>query len=107
LAASPAWKRDFGIRTGNRLFEIPHDHHITVVSAQMNMYLRISKEITRLFNKYVPKEALHTYSVDESFLQVDGRSQLAGSAERIAGMMLTELNDTFVLTEAVSFVQHN
>lgn len=101
LAASPALKRDFGIRTGNRLFEIPHDHHITVVSAQMNMYLRISKEITRLFNKYVPKEALHTYSVDESFLQVDGMSQLWGSAESIAEMILTELNDTFGLTAAV------
>lgn len=101
LAASPALKRDFGIRTGNRLFEIPHDHHITVVSAQMNMYLRISMEITRLFSKYVPKEALHTYSVDETFLQVDGMTRLWGSAENIADMILTELNDTFGLTAAV------
>jgi len=101
LAASPALKRDFGIRTGNRLFEIPSHTNITVVSAQMNKYLRISKEITRLFNKYVPKEALHTYSVDESFLQVDGVLQLWGNAEHIADMILTELKDTFGLTAAV------
>jgi len=101
LAASPALKRDFGIRTGNRLFEIPRDNRITVVSAQMNMYLHISKEITRLFNKYVPKDALHTYSVDESFLQVDGMSRLWGSAEDIAEMILTELKDTFGLTAAI------
>lgn len=101
LAASPALKNDFGIRTGNRLFEIPRDSRITVVSAQMNMYLHISKEITRLFNKYVPKDALHTYSVDESFLQVDGMSQLWGSAEEIAKMILTELKDTFGLTAAI------
>lgn len=101
LAASPTLKRDFGIRTGSRLFEIPNDSRITVVSAQMNMYLRISKEITRLFNKYVPKESLHTYSVDESFLQVDGAHRLWGSAEDIAEMILTELKDTFGLTAAI------
>src|SRR5690625_1969680 len=60
LAASPALKRDFGIRTGNRLFEIPNDPNIVLISAQMNLYLQISVEITRLFNKYVPKEAIHT-----------------------------------------------
>lgn len=101
LAASPALKRDFGIRTGNRLFEIPQQAGITVVSAQMNLYLCVSREITRLFNKYVPKDAIHTYSVDESFLQVDGMARLWGSAENIANMILTELKDTFGLTAAI------
>src|SRR5699024_11868528 len=101
LSASPPLKRAFLTSTLNPLFKIPSPTNITVVSAQMNMYLRISKEITRLFNKYVPKEALHTYSVDESFLQVDGVLQLWGNAEHIADMILTELKDTFGLTAAV------
>lgn len=101
LAATPALKRDFGIRTGNRLFEIPDDEKIITVSAQMNLYLQISTEISRLFNKYVPKEAIHTYSVDESFLEVDGMEKLWGSAEKVATSILEELKDTFGLTAAI------
>jgi len=101
LAATPALKRDYGIKTGNRLFEIPQDDKIIITPAEMNLYLRVSVEVTRLFNKYVPKEDIHTYSVDESFLAVDGVINLWGSAEKIASLILTELKDTFGLSAAV------
>ncbi|WP_217587063.1 DNA polymerase thumb domain-containing protein [Lentibacillus saliphilus] len=101
LAASPALKRDFGIRTGSRLFEIPDHEKIVIVSAQMKLYLRVSTEITRLFHKYVPKEAIHTYSVDESFLELSGTHKLWGSAEEVASRIIEELKDTFGLTAAI------
>ncbi|HLR80042.1 MAG TPA: UV damage repair protein UvrX [Bacillota bacterium] len=101
LAATPALKRDFGIRTGNRVFEIPADENIVTVSAQMNLYLEVSAEITRLFNKYVPKEVIHTYSIDESFLDVDGTEKLWGSAEEVAVRIRDELKDTFGLTATI------
>ncbi len=101
LAATPALKRDFGIRTGNRLFEVPHDDRIILVSAQMSLYLQVSMEITRLFNKYVPEESIHTYSVDESFLNVDGTEHIFGDAETIAHLIIEELKDTFGLTAAI------
>ncbi|WP_036820712.1 DNA polymerase thumb domain-containing protein [Pontibacillus yanchengensis] len=101
LAASPALKKDFGIRTGNRLFEIPEDPRIHLVSAQMRMYLEISTEITRLFHRYVPKEAIHTYSVDESFLDVTGTEKLWGSAQEVANMIRKELFETFHLHCAI------
>src|SRR5690625_2302450 len=101
LAATPALKRDYGIKTGNRLFEIPKDKRIIITPAEMNLYLRISVEVTRLFNKYVPREDIHTYSVDESFLSVDGVMHLWGSAEKIASLILTELKDTFGLSAAI------
>src|SRR5699024_10282366 len=101
LAASPALKRDFGIRTGNRLFEIPNDEKIVILPAQMNLYLEVSVEITRLFHKYVPKESIHTYSVDESFLEVDGTEKLWGSAEKVAELIVKEIKDTFGLTAAI------
>src|SRR5690606_34775305 len=72
LAASPLLKKDFGIKTGSRLFEIPDDRRIQIVEAKMATYLRISTEITRLLHRYVPKEAIHVYSVDESFIKIDG-----------------------------------
>src|SRR5690625_4066808 len=97
LAASPALKRDYGIRTGSRLFEIPDVSDIHLVSAQMNLYLDVSLEITRLFHKYVPKESIHTYSVDESFLEVDGTEKLWGSAEEVANLIIQDIKETFGL----------
>src|SRR5690625_4489920 len=47
LAASPALKRDYNIRTGSRLFEIPSYEKIVIVPAEMQLYLKISIEITR------------------------------------------------------------
>ncbi|GAA0481643.1 UV damage repair protein UvrX [Salinibacillus aidingensis] len=101
LAASPALKKDFGIRTGNRLFEIPDDPKIVVVPAQMKMYLEISVEITRLFHQFVPKESIHTYSVDESFLDVTGTEKMWGSAQELAGRIKQELLETFQIPSAV------
>ncbi|MCP8616778.1 DinB/UmuC family translesion DNA polymerase [Salirhabdus salicampi] len=101
LAASPALKKDFGIKTGNRLFEIPDDPRIVIVPAQMNMYLDVSVEITRLFSQYVPKENIHTYSVDESFLDVTGTEKLWGSATEIAEHIQAEMMETFQLPCAI------
>ncbi|MRG86491.1 Y-family DNA polymerase [Salinibacillus xinjiangensis] len=101
LAASPALKRDFGLRTGNRLFEIPDDPRIVVVTAQMKMYLEISVEITRLFHRYVPKESIHTYSVDESFLDITGTENIWGDAHHLAKSIQDELLETFQIPSAV------
>jgi DNA polymerase V len=94
LAATPRLKAEFGIKTGNRLFEIPSDPRIKIVNAQMSTYLQVSTKLTQFFNQYVPLEAIHTYSVDESFLDVKGTRRLWGSewelAERIREEMLTE-----------------
>jgi DNA polymerase V len=98
LAASPRMKKDFGIKTGSRLFEIPNDEKIRLVEAQMALYLRISTEITRLLNRYVPKEAIHVYSVDESFIKLDGTAKLWGSAVTVAEKIRSEMLREFQLT---------
>ncbi|WP_409297942.1 DNA polymerase thumb domain-containing protein [Peribacillus sp. SCS-26] len=101
LAASPRMKKDFGIKTGSRMFEIPTDPCIHVVEPKMASYLRISTEITRLFHRYVPKEAIHTYSVDESFLKVDGALPLWGDARTIAKKIKDEIEREFQLPCAI------
>ncbi|WP_050615652.1 Y-family DNA polymerase [Bacillus testis] len=101
LAASPMMKKEFGIKTGARMFEIPNDPRIQIVEPQMAMYLRMSTEISRLFNRYVPKEAIHTYSVDESFLKVDGTLPLWGSAQQIAANIKDEIEREFQLPCAI------
>lgn len=64
LAASPPMKKRFNIRTGSRLYEIPPHPDIRLFEPRMSLFIRISMEITRLFNEFVPKEAIHVYSVD-------------------------------------------
>ncbi|MCQ6266123.1 UV damage repair protein UvrX [Fictibacillus sp. WQ 8-8] len=101
LAASPCLKRDFGIRTGSRLFEIPKDSRIHIVDAQMAFFLQRSMEITRLLNRFVPKEAIHTYSVDESFIQADGTERLWGGPVQLAEAIRIAIKEEFGLPCAI------
>ncbi|MHC0036025.1 Y-family DNA polymerase [Pseudoneobacillus sp. C159] len=101
LAASPRMKQEFGIKTGSRMFEIPKDPRIQLLEPKMATYLRISTEITRLFHRYVPKEAIHTYSVDESFIKVDGATEMWGDATTIARKMRSDIQREFQLPCAI------
>jgi DNA polymerase V len=101
LAASPKLKKDFSIKTGSRLFEIPNDPRIHIVNAKMGSYLQISMALTKLFNRYVPKECIHTYSVDESFLQVDGTEKLWGDKWTLAEKIKREMMQEFGLPCAI------
>lgn len=98
LAATPKLKKDFGLKTGSRLFEVPKDPRIRLVNAQMATYLDTSAEITRFLMKYVPFEAIHVYSVDESFIQADGTERLWGSAEELAKRIKDDMLAEFGLT---------
>lgn len=97
LAASPRLKKEFGIKTGSRLFEIPDDPRIRIEDPKMSTYLRISTEISKVFNRYAPKEAIHTYSVDESFIKVDGTAKLFGGAQTIAKKIKSDIEREFQL----------
>lgn len=101
LAASPLLKKEFGVKTGSRKFEIPDDPRIKIDEPKMGTYIRISTEISRVFHRYVPKEAIHTYSVDESFIKVDGAADLWGDAVTIAEKIRDDLEREFQLPCAI------
>ena len=73
LAASPALKKDFGIKTGSKLFEKPENPRIHIVNPQMKLFIRVSTEITKLFYRFVPEKCVHTFSIDESFVDVKSK----------------------------------
>ncbi len=98
LAATPRLKKEFGIKTGSRLFEIPRDPKIQIVNAEMLTYLKISTRLTEFFTRYVPFEAIHTYSVDESFLDVRGTERLWGDRETLAARIKNDMLHEFGLT---------
>lgn len=84
LAATPRLKKDYGIGTGKRMFDIPRLPFIRIVPPKMRHYLRQSMEVTRLLQRFVPPEAIHPYSIDEWWICVDGLETLLGDAWTIA-----------------------
>lgn len=91
LAASPPMKKRFGVKTGTRLFEIPNHPDIRIIQPQMELYVKISAEITRYLNQIVPMEAIHVYSIDESFIDIKGTENLWGDAWDVAKKIRRDL----------------
>lgn len=84
LAASPKMKKDFGIQTGSRRFELPTDSRIIIAAPRMKYYLKVNAAIQEIFLRFVPEEYYMAYSIDESFLDVTGSHALFGTTREIA-----------------------
>lgn len=101
LAASPPMKERFRIKTGNRRFEIPKHPDIRLFEPKMSFFLEMSMAITRLLAQYVPPEAIHVYSVDESFVDLTGTEKLWGSPEQAAKDIQKAIYDQFHIPSAI------
>jgi DNA polymerase V len=97
LAASTALKKKYGIKTGSRLYEIPDSEEIIIAEANMQLYLDISMQITELFNSYLPLNAIHIYSIDEAWLNLNGTSAKYGSPKTAAKKIKKDIWDRFSL----------
>lgn len=101
LAASPQMKKNFGVKTGTRLFEIPDDPRIRLIAPKMEFFLRVSMAITELITEFVPRKAIHVYSVDESFIDFTDVGTLWGDAEMLIAHIQDALLRQFGLPSAV------
>ncbi|MED3764230.1 UV damage repair protein UvrX [Ureibacillus sp. FSL K6-8385] len=101
LAASPPMKKRFGIKTGSRLYEIPKHPDIRLFEPKMEFFVRMSMEITNLLNQFVPKEAIHVYSIDESFVDLSGTEKLWGPPEETAKYIQKSIYSQFQIPSAV------
>lgn len=101
LASSPKMKEKFGIKTTARLFEIPDDPSIHLIEPKMESFIRISVEIVRFLNQFVPNEAIHVYSVDECFVDLGGTEKLWGPVENTVKRIQDGLYQQFQLTSSV------
>ena len=69
LAITPAMKA-LGIKNRCRVFEIPKNIEYIMAVPRMHLYLEYSARIYGVYLKYIAKEDIHVYSVDEAFLDV-------------------------------------
>ncbi len=69
LAVSPSMKA-MGVKNRCRIFEIPK--HIRYITAppRMQRYIDVSVDIYEVYLKYIAKEDIHVYSIDEVFMDV-------------------------------------
>ncbi|MBE7025339.1 MAG: DNA repair protein [Ruminococcaceae bacterium] len=89
LAITPALKA-LGIQNRCRLFEIPsHIDYITAMP-RMKRYIEYSAEIYAIYLRFVAKEDILVYSIDECFFDVTPYLQLYGKTPRELACMMRE-----------------
>lgn len=69
LAVSPALKA-LGIKNRCRLFEIPKTIDFIIAPPRMKKYIEYAANIYGLYLKYMSKDDIHVYSIDECILDV-------------------------------------
>lgn len=69
LAVSPSLKA-LGVKNRCRVFQIPKNIKYIMAQPRMKLYLEYSANIYSIYLKYIAKEDIHVYSIDEAFLDV-------------------------------------
>lgn len=64
LAVSPAMKA-LGVKNRCRVFEIPKGIDYIMAQPRMQLYIDYSAKIYGIYLKYISKEDIHVYSIDE------------------------------------------
>lgn len=80
LAVTP-YLKEKGVKSRGRLFEIPKNIKYKIAKPRMSLYIEKSKEVVSIYLKYVAKEDLHIYSIDECFLDVTDYLKMYGKTD--------------------------
>lgn len=96
LAITPAMKA-LGIKNRCRLFEIPKHVSYTIAPPRMQKYIDTAAEIYAVYLKYVAREDIHVYSIDEVFIDVTDYLALYQLSARALGSKI--MNDIYKTTK--------
>ncbi len=101
LAVSPSMKA-LGVPGRCRVFEIPAGIDYIMAPPRMQLYIDYSAEIYGIYLKYVSKEDIHPYSIDEVFMDVtDYLSMYQMDAEELSRKMMADiLSSTGIMAAA-------
>ncbi len=89
LAITPAMK-GLGIKNRCRIFEIPKSVDYIVAPPRMQKYVDISADIYAIYLKYISKEDIHVYSIDEAFMDVTDYLSLYRLSARELGFRIMQ-----------------
>ena len=101
LAVSPKMKEQ-GVHNRCSIFEIPDNISYITAMPRMNLYMQYSADIYGIYLKYISREDIHVYSIDEAFLDVSEYLQMYSvSAKELARMILQDIYTTTGITATV------
>ncbi|EHO23363.1 hypothetical protein HMPREF0981_03381 [Erysipelotrichaceae bacterium 6_1_45] len=101
LAVSPKMKEQ-GVHNRCRIFEIPDNISYITAMPRMNLYMQYSADIYGIYLKYISREDIHVYSIDEAFLDVSEYLQMYSvSAKELARMIFQDIYTTTGITATV------
>lgn len=91
LAISPSMKA-LGINNRCRLFEIPNDIEYVIAKPRMKKYMEKCADIYSVYLKYVAKEDILVYSIDECFIDITNYLSLyKKDYKRLTKMILKDI----------------
>lgn len=98
LAITPAMKM-LGIKNRCRIYEIPKNVKYIIALPRMQKYIDYSANIYAIYLKYISKEDIHMYSIDEAFLDV---THYLGTYKmksiELAKVIMKDIYDTYGIT---------
>lgn len=89
LAITPALK-DLGIKNRCRLFEIPDGIEYITAMPRMKLYMEYSANIYSVYLKYISKDDIHVYSIDECFFDITSYLQLYNKTPKEMAQMIID-----------------
>lgn len=94
LAVTPKMKSQ-GVRNRCRLFEIPKDIKYIIAKPRMKKYIEYAAEIYGIYLKYIDKNDIHVYSIDECFIDATDYLKMYNlKAKQFAEKLMGEIKDT-------------
>ncbi len=91
LAVSPSMKA-LGIKNRCRVFEIPDNIEYIMAEPRMKKYIEYAAEIYGIYLKYLSKDDIYVYSIDEVFMDVTGYlKKYKMSAKQMAIMLMDDV----------------
>lgn len=101
LAITPKMKQ-MGIRNRCRMFEIPHNVDYIIAKPRMKKYIEYASEIYAIYLKYIDKNDIHIYSIDEAFIDATDYLKLYNlTAKEFAQKLMNELNEKLHIPSTV------
>lgn len=98
LAVSPSMKA-LGIPGRCRVFQIPANIDYIMAPPRMQLYIEYSADIYAIYLKYIAKEDIHVYSIDEVFMDVtDYLAMYQMTAKELSKKIMQDIKDTTGIT---------
>jgi DNA polymerase V len=100
LAVSPSMK-ELGVPKRCRIFQIPDSIEYITAPPRMQLYIEYSANIYGIYLKYLSKDDIYVYSIDEAFLDVTDYLPLYNmTARELGNRIMKDMRDTLGVAAA-------